>query len=138
MKATSQASDRTGQQLDGILDRLTAQVRLRIPALHCRIHHGGNDHFAWWVVARLSNPSDESKIVDVSIECRSAESRWDIGADLAREDGTVLQAWAAEGAGVERRAGANGVPSADALRSIENFLLRQVECLVGELSSRNC
>jgi hypothetical protein len=134
MSATSLASDRTGQQLDAVLDRLTTQVRLRIPDLHCRVHHGANDHYAWWVVARLSNPGDESKIVDISIECRSPESGIDIHVDLAREDGTVLRELPADGLGVPPRTCVNGVLLSDAIRHVEDFLLGQVECLVGELS----
>lgn len=134
MSATSQARDRTAQQLDVILDRLTAQVRLRMPDVQCRIHHGANDHFAWWVVARLSNPNNESKIIDVSIECRSTESGWGARADLAREDGTVLQELPAEGLEALPKPGIDAVLPADAMRRVESFLLGNVECLVAELA----
>ncbi len=134
MNVRSVTNDAPQEQLDAALDRLTEQVRARIPGVQCRIHHGANDHFAWWVTARLSNRADESKIVDVSIECRSAQPQLAIHADLAREDGTVLHEFARKQLEGEPTAGTDRVPLHEALRGIESFLLGQVECLVAELS----
>ena len=134
MSASSLADNVVQQRLDAVLQRLTEQVRFRIPNVQCRIHHRSNDHFAWWVVARLSNPSDENKIVDISIECKSMESQMNIHADLAREDGTVLQEFVGVETGVQHAANNNGAVLEDALREVERFLLEQERCLIGQLA----
>ncbi|GEM_PF-4322854 len=133
MNVTSLATNSAQQQLEAVLHRLTEQVRPRIPQVQCRIHHGANDHFAWWVVGRLSNPADESKVVDVSIECRATQPRLEIQTDLAREDGTVLREYSGDDLEAQQPANANGAPLENALRGIESFLMRQEECLVAEL-----
>ena len=134
MKATPLSGVSAQQQLEAVLTRLAEQVRRRVPGIECRIHHGSNDHFPWWVVARFSNPVDDSKIVDISLECRSADPTLAIQADLAREDGTVLQEFLGHDTSPLPVNRANGPAPAEAFQSLESFLLQQVDCLSAELA----
>src|SRR5437899_12757056 len=116
MKATTFSSITARQHLDAVFTALTDKIQRQVPGAECRIHAGSNDHFAWWVVARYSNPADERKIVDVSVECRRAGSAQAIQADLAREDGTVLQEFPGDGASSLSLDGGNGLALDQALQ----------------------
>lgn len=131
MNAISEDRGRTVEQLDAVLDRLTARVRLQLPEVRCRVHHGANERFAWWVAARLSNAQHESKVVDISIECRADDAAGSIHADLAREDGTVLQELSPAGLTGEL---AVDVTQRDVTQRVESFLQGNVACIVAELA----
>jgi hypothetical protein len=134
MKASPLSDTAAQQQLDAVLTQLAEQVRRRVPGVQCRIQHGANDHFPWWVVARFSNPADDGKIVDISLECRSAGPTLAIQADLAREDGTVLQEFPEHDTSPLPVNGATSPSPAETLRGLESFLLQQVDCLSAELA----
>ena len=111
MKAIFASSEIAGR-VERALKELAAQVQCSVPAVRCTVQHGGNDNFPWWLVARFANGADESKVVDVSIECRGTSQDWTIRADLARENGWVIRESSAlsssapaEWGGTTRRAG---------------------------------
>jgi hypothetical protein len=118
-------------QLEEALERLAAQVRLRVPGIQCRIQHGSNDAFAWWVVARFSDPKNETRVVDASVECRAAGTQWRIDADVAREDGTVLAEYAVPAAANAESVGSGALVD-DHLRRVTSFLAGQVDCIAKE------
>lgn len=78
-------------RLEQTLKHLAAEVRHIIPSLRVSIQHGRNDSFPWWTVARFSDGTDGTKVIDVSIDCRATPEGWSIRADIAREDGHVLR-----------------------------------------------
>ncbi|MCI0681891.1 MAG: hypothetical protein L0Y71_07280 [Gemmataceae bacterium] len=124
MSTTPLVANPAQTQVEEVLQRLAAQVRASVPGVQCRIHHGSNDAFAWWVVARFSNPKDEHQ-VDVSVECRTNGPQCLIAADVAREDGTVLHELTKS---VESDACGSELHGSTAA-----FLFEQVGCIIAEL-----
>jgi len=122
-------------RVERVLKELAAQIQESVPALRYTVQHGGNDRFPWWIVARFANGADESKAVDVSIDCRGTPQDWTIRADLARENGWVL----CESSAFRPSAPTNGAerPGAleqDVLKQLEDFLSEQADCLRRELA----
>ncbi len=122
-------------RVERALKELAAQVQRSVPAVRCTVQHGGNDSFPWWIVARFANGADESKVVDVSIECRGTSEDWTIRADLARENGWVIR----ESSALSSSAPANGAerpgePEEDGVKQLEVFLIEQADCLRQELT----
>jgi hypothetical protein len=112
------------------LQQLAAGVQQSVPSLRLTVQHGQNESFAWWVVARFANAADEQKIVDVSIDCRGTPAAWKIHADVAREDGLVLEEFAP--ASSDRPEEAANVASV--LAQLKGFLSQQVACITRELT----
>ena len=133
MAETTFASPELWQRLDHGVEQLAKQVRRRIPSLHYSIQRGSNDSFPWWVVARFADGTDQSKLVDVSIDCQGTSREWTIHADIAREDGLVLE----ELSPIESTHGMNGMqlvsPMESLVHDLEAFLSQQAERIVQEL-----
>lgn len=134
VSATAVTESAIRNRLDRAMERLAAEVRQRVPSLRHSIQHGRNASFPWWTVARLVNGSDESKIIDVSVDCQGTAEAWTIRADVAREDGSVLQEVAVNRQGES----ANGETLAEAveaaLQQVEDFLSRQGPLISSELA----
>jgi hypothetical protein len=133
MNATTLSLDVVRHELDSTLAALAEEVRERIPNLQYQSHHGGNESFPWWVVARFSNPADPRKVIDITIECRSLEPELRFEADFAREDGTVLHDFVS-GAACPRSGSGSDPRLEEALQELKAFLREHVECLSKELS----
>ncbi len=121
------------QRLDQALEQLAAEVKQQVPALRYSIQHGGNDSFPWWVVARFVNGANETRVVDVPIDCRGTPHVWSVRADVTREDGFVLKELPAlplNGLLHDERAPGS---VEDVLRPLEGFLIRQAQCISEEL-----
>jgi hypothetical protein len=134
MKAILSRSE-IASRVERALKALAAQVQPSVPALRCTVEHGGNDSFPWWVVARFANGADESKVADVSIDCRGTPQDWTIRADLARANGRVVR----ESSALRPSAPANGAErlgglDEDVMRQLEKFLSEQADCLRQELA----
>lgn len=134
MTQTASPSREIQQRLDCVLEQLAAAVRQRVPSLRYAVQHGGNESFPWWVVARFTNGTDEAKAVDVSIDCQGTPQGWSIHADVAREDGLVLQELPALTLALPD----NGAPQASStggvIRQLDDFLVQQADCLAQELA----
>jgi hypothetical protein len=90
------------------------------------VQRGQNESYPWWLVARLAPNGDEGKGLDVSVECRRTDGGWQLSADVAREDGFVLEECQAASA-------SPGDAAEEALAAVEQFLARQGRCILNEL-----
>jgi len=113
---------------------MAESIRRALPAATCAVHHGRNEDFPWWVVARFTHGAQEAKSVDVSIECQRRNGLVWLRADVARETGYVLSESPVTEhtlAGDEESAGCG---LEERLKQIEEFLLNQVPTITRELT----
>lgn len=120
-----------GNRLDPVLARMAAQVHEALPEAGYAVHHGGNERFPAWVVARFSNGD---KVVDVSVECQWRDARLEIRVDVARENGFVLQEYSTILAAAPSEETLPGGRLEETLQQVESFLLQQVDGIRQELS----
>src|SRR4051812_39619032 len=106
---------------------MARQLKQSHPSLTCMIHHGRNETFTWWVVARFSYGPGEAQVLDVSVECRRRDSSLQVQADVATESGLVLDEVSLPSASGTETNGAEGTLSGETLERIEHFLKGQVE-----------
>ena len=123
-----------GDRFDLVLEKMAEEVRRVLPAATCAIHHGHNDDFPWWVVARFTDGDKVARSVDVSIECQRRNGALRLRADVACERGYVLSEFPASEytlAGDEKSA---GHWLHERLKQIEEFLLEQVPTITREIT----
>lgn len=135
MNTTAVPGCEVRQRMDDALDQLAAQIKRSVPSLRYSVQHGGNECFPWWIVARFVHGADESRVVDISIDCKGTPQEWCIQADVARENGFVLR----ESPAFRPFQLANGEqPTGSvegAVAQVEGFLLQQIDCMIQELTS---
>jgi hypothetical protein len=134
MSTTASAESQVKQRLELVLQNMAERIRVVCPTVTCAIHHGQNEDFPWWVVARFGYPEAEAKSLDVSVECHRRDGVLQLRADIARENGYVLSEFSA----VEP-ARTQDEQTADAwfeerLKQIEGFLLQQIPTITRELA----
>lgn len=134
MTGTTLASSKVKERLDHVLERFAARVREGVPSVRYSIQHGQNDNFPWWVVARFVNGTSADKVVDVSVDCRATPEGWLIQADIAREDGMVLE----DLPPVHYASSANGSREEGQMEDdgnrLEAFLMQHVRRVITELA----
>jgi hypothetical protein len=87
MSVPSVLPHRSLELLDQAIEALAGRVRRVVSNLRCTIEHGANGVYPWWLVVRFINGEDESKVIDISLECKDSG---ELRADIAREGGYVL------------------------------------------------
>lgn len=120
--------DNVGEELGQALGLVAEQLRSTLPGVTLTSHHGENDHFPWWFVARLSNGA---KAVDVTVECQQRGAIVEVRADISRENGFVLQEAPPVIVPVEEL---NNARLAEELKPAQAFLLGHLESFRRELT----
>jgi hypothetical protein len=134
MNTTAWAELQAGQRLELVLQNMAERIRVVYPSVTCAIHHGQNEDFPWWVVARFVYPGAESHSVDVSVECQRRDGVLQLRADIARENGYVLSEFSAVERTRTQDGQATGAWFEERLKQIEEFLLQQIPTIRGELT----
>jgi hypothetical protein len=122
------------QRFDHVFMEMVERLQRSVPTAQCRSHHGSNDSFVWRVVARFSNSANEAKIIDVSVDCRSRGTSIQIRADVAREDGLVLEEFIGEEIPTLPRNGEGVIVGEEEVDRVQAFLLEQVDRISRELA----
>jgi len=134
MNQSASLENQAGHRFDGVLEKMAQGIRRALPAATCAVHHGRNEDFPWWVVARFTYGEKEAKSVDVSVECQRRNGVLWLRADVARESGYVLSEFPASEQTLARAEESADSWLEERLKQIEEFLLNQVPAITRELT----